>query len=67
MARQIGAAHGGKTVAQVALRWLIQRGALPIPGAKSARQATENAGVLGWALADFELALLDAATRAWQR
>jgi len=67
LARQIGAAHGGKTVPQVALRWLIQRGALPIPGAKSARQATENADVLGWALADFELALLDAATRAWQR
>jgi aryl-alcohol dehydrogenase-like predicted oxidoreductase len=67
LAQQIGAAHGGKTVAQVALRWLIQRGALPIPGAKSARQAAENADVLGWALADFELALLDAATRAWQR
>jgi aryl-alcohol dehydrogenase-like predicted oxidoreductase len=67
LARQIGVAHGGKTVAQVALRWLIQRGVLPIPGAKSERQATENAGVLGWALADVELALLDAATRAWQR
>jgi aryl-alcohol dehydrogenase-like predicted oxidoreductase len=67
LARQIGAAHGGKTSGQVALRWLIQRGALPIPGAKSARQAVENAGALGWALDDSELALLDAATRAWRR
>jgi aryl-alcohol dehydrogenase-like predicted oxidoreductase len=67
LVRQIGAAHDGKTVAQVALRWLIQRGALPIPGAKSAGQAAENAGALGWELADAEMALLDVATRTWQR
>jgi aryl-alcohol dehydrogenase-like predicted oxidoreductase len=50
----IGAAHGGKTAAQVALCWLIQQGALPIPGAKNAQQATANAGVLGWSLTDEE-------------
>jgi aryl-alcohol dehydrogenase-like predicted oxidoreductase len=62
---KIGAAHGDKSAGQVALNWLIQHGALPIPGAKNARQATQNAGALGWALDEAEVALLDAATRAW--
>ncbi|MEM8674571.1 MAG: aldo/keto reductase [Cyanobacteria bacterium P01_G01_bin.67] len=40
-----------KTSAQVALNWLIvQDNIIPIPGAKNARQATENAGAMGWAL-----------------
>ena len=33
--RRIGAAHGGKSPAQVALNWLICKGAVPIPGASS--------------------------------
>ncbi|MCS7235154.1 MAG: aldo/keto reductase [Armatimonadota bacterium] len=37
----------GKTPAQVALNWLVCRGAVPIPGAKNARQVEENAGALG--------------------
>ena len=44
----------------MALRWLIDKGTVPIPGAKSAKQATENAGALGWALTAEELAALDA-------
>jgi aryl-alcohol dehydrogenase-like predicted oxidoreductase len=55
---QIGAAHGGKTPSQVALNWLMRRGALPIPGAKTAAQAAANAGALGWDLGDEELAQL---------
>ncbi len=51
---QIGEAHGGKTPAQVSLNWLIRQGALPIPGAKNASQATSNAGALGWSLTDEE-------------
>ena len=51
---QIGAAHGDKTPAQVALNWLIHQGTLPIPGAKNASQATSNAGALGWDLSDEE-------------
>jgi aryl-alcohol dehydrogenase-like predicted oxidoreductase len=65
--RQIGTAHGGKSPGQVALNWLIQRGALPIPGAKNVGQATENTGALGWALDESEVELLDTATRAWRR
>jgi aryl-alcohol dehydrogenase-like predicted oxidoreductase len=54
----IGAAHGGKTPSQVALNWLIRRGALPISGAKTAAQAVANAGALGWGLSDEEVAQL---------
>lgn len=64
--RAIGQDHGGKSPEQVALRWLIEQGeVLPIPGAKTAAQATSNAGALGWSLAPAELAALDAATRRW--
>ncbi len=57
--RAIGEAHGGKTPSQVALNWLIARGALPIPGAKNVRQVQDNAGALGWHLTEDEVARLD--------
>lgn len=59
--REVGDAHGGKTPAQVALNWLICKGAVPIPGAKNARQAEQNAGALGWRLTDEEVRRLDEA------
>ncbi len=55
----IGEAHGGKTAAQVALNWLICKGAVPIPGAKNQRQVVSNIGALGWRLTDDEVAILD--------
>lgn len=57
--REIGEAHDDKTQAQVALNWLVCKGALPIPGAKNADQAASNAGAMGWRLTDEEIALLD--------
>lgn len=57
--RQIGEVHGGKTPAQVALNWAICKGTVPIPGAKTAQQARENAGALGWCLTEGEVAALD--------
>ena len=57
---EIGQDHGGKSNVQVALNWLICKGALPIPGAKTAEQAQENAGALGWKLTGEEVAKLDA-------
>jgi len=59
---EVGQDHGGKTNGQVALNWLICKGALPIPGAKNAAQALENAGGLGWRLSDEEVAKLDEAS-----
>lgn len=56
-----------RTPAQVALRWLIEKGSVPIPGAKNADQATQNAGALGWSLTPDELARLDAVALAGTR
>lgn len=54
----------GKTTGQVALNWLLATDPLivPIPGAKNARQAGENAGAIGWQLTEQEYArIADAA------
>jgi aryl-alcohol dehydrogenase-like predicted oxidoreductase len=56
---EIGQDHGGKSNTQVALNWVICKGALPIPGAKNGQQAQENAGGLGWRLTDEEVERLD--------
>ena len=58
--RRIGDAHDGRTPSQVALRWIIEKGAVPIPGAKNAEQAAQNAGALGWSLSADDVAALDA-------
>lgn len=57
--RRIGAANGDRTPAQVALRWIIEKGAVPIPGAKNAEQAGQNAGALGWTLDPDDAAAID--------
>jgi len=51
----------GKTASQVALNWILCKGALPIPGAKSPQQARENAAAMGWRLSTEEIAELEAA------
>jgi aryl-alcohol dehydrogenase-like predicted oxidoreductase len=61
--RKVGDRHG-KRPSQVALNWVVCKGAIPIPGAKDVKQATENAGALGWRLAPDEVAELDAASLA---
>ena len=63
----VGAGHGDKTPAQVALNWLICKGAVPIPGAKNAAQAEQNAGALGWRLTADEIAGLDRVAKFGQR
>jgi len=73
--RRIGEANGDRTPSQVALRWIMDKGAVPIPGAKNAEQATQNAGALGWTLDPDDAAALDRvalegtrtiAQRVWQ-
>ena len=56
---EIGQDHGGKSNVQVALNWVICKGAMPIPGAKNGEQAHQNAGALGWKLTEEEVARLD--------
>jgi len=60
--QEIGQNHGDKTISQVALNWLICKGALPIPGAKNSQQAEMNAGGTGWQLTEEQIARLDHTT-----
>jgi aryl-alcohol dehydrogenase-like predicted oxidoreductase len=63
--REIGA-HYSKSPAQVALCWLIENeNVLPIPGAKNASQAADNAGALSFSLTPTEIEALNQATMAW--
>ncbi|MBR8830760.1 MAG: putative oxidoreductase [Chroococcopsis gigantea SAG 12.99] len=56
---QLGQKYG-KTPAQVSLNWLIAKpNVIPIPGAKTAQQAKDNAGALGWELTGEEVKQLD--------
>lgn len=64
--REIGDSRG-KTPTQVALNWVICKGALPIPGARSVQHVRENAGAMGWRLSAGEVAALDAATGGQQQ
>ncbi|GAA0450489.1 oxidoreductase [Actinoplanes capillaceus] len=55
--------ESGRTPAQVALRWLLQRPGVtaPIVGARTAEQLGDNLGATGWALDDKQLERLTAA------
>jgi pyridoxine 4-dehydrogenase len=53
-----------KTPSQVAINWCICKGTIPIPGAKTVEQATENIGALGWQLTPNEIEELDQAAKS---
>jgi aryl-alcohol dehydrogenase-like predicted oxidoreductase len=64
---EIGAAHAGALPEQVALAWVVAKGAIPIVGAKTGEQARANAGALRLHLADDEALALDRASASWRR
>jgi aryl-alcohol dehydrogenase-like predicted oxidoreductase len=64
--KEIGDRHQ-RTPAQVTLNWLIAQGnVIPIPGAKNAEQASQNAGALDWSLTDDDVAQIEHVTRPWK-
>jgi aryl-alcohol dehydrogenase-like predicted oxidoreductase len=58
------AKEAGKTVAQVALNWLLQRPTVAniIMGARNEEQLRQNLGAVGWNLTPAQVAKLDAAS-----
>jgi len=50
-----------KTIAQVALNYVICKGAIPIPGARSIAQVRDNIGAMGWRLTPREVGKLEEA------
>ena len=57
---EVIARRRGRTPAQVALNWVICKGAVPIPGARTKAQAVENCGAAGWRLRPEDVQALDA-------
>lgn len=58
------AAHKGRPLAQVALRWLIQQGNIvPIPRSSSAKRMAENLGVFDFTLTEDEMRRIAALKR----
>jgi len=62
--KDIAYAGKGRTVAQVALNWVIAKGAIPIVGVKTPNQAADDLGALEWSLSPAEVEELDAASDA---
>jgi aryl-alcohol dehydrogenase-like predicted oxidoreductase len=58
------AAETGKTVAQVALNWLLQRPSVAtiVVGARNEEQLRQNLGAIGWKLTSEQVEKLDAAS-----
>lgn len=47
---ELGRELGGRSPSQISISWLLSKGVVPIPGAKTPAQAQDNAGALGWQL-----------------
>jgi aryl-alcohol dehydrogenase-like predicted oxidoreductase len=58
------AAETGKSMSQVALRWVLQRPSVVniVMGARTEAQLKENLGAVGWSLDEGQMARLDAAS-----
>jgi diketogulonate reductase-like aldo/keto reductase len=58
---EISQKHGGRTPAQIALNWLLNKSknVFPIPRASRPERIVENVGAVGWKLAQDDLLKLD--------
>ena len=64
---EVARSHGA-TAGQAALNWISRKPeVVAIPGAKSAKQAADNAAAVGWAMSDDEAEAIDGASLAWRR
>jgi len=57
--KKIGSDHAGKSPSQVAINWVMCKGAIPIPGVKNIKQAEENTAALRWKLSEEDVQSLD--------
>uniref|UniRef100_A0A7S4AWR0 NADP-dependent oxidoreductase domain-containing protein n=1 Tax=Pseudo-nitzschia australis TaxID=44445 RepID=A0A7S4AWR0_9STRA len=48
-----------KTLAQIALNYIISKGAIPIPGCRTVEQLEDNMGAMGWRLSPIEVKMLE--------
>lgn len=60
---EISENNGGKPLVQIAINWVLSKGAIPIVGAKNMKQIKDNVGALNWQLSDEDVARLDDASK----
>merc|ERR1739841_103713 len=48
-----------KTITQIALNYIISKGAIPIPGCRTVKQLKDNLGAMGWRLTATEVKMLE--------
>jgi len=58
---KIAEENAGKTLAQIAINWVLSKGAIPIIGAKNISQIKDNIASLDWQLSDKDVTRLDEA------
>ncbi len=61
---EISEKNAGRTLAQIAINWVLAKGALPVVGAKNMTQIKDNIAALSWQLSDADIARLDDASLA---
>lgn len=64
--KSLGEKHG-KTPAQVAIRWIIQHGCVPLPGSKSPEHLRQNFDVMDFKLSDKEMKMIDDIAKGGER
>jgi aryl-alcohol dehydrogenase-like predicted oxidoreductase len=56
---EIGQKYSNKTPSQIAINWVICKGALPLVGVNNIKQLEEVLGAIDWRLSDEDMAKLD--------
>ena len=62
-ALRAAAVAAGRSPAQVALRWALQRGTVPLPRTTTLERVAENGDVFSWRLSEAHMAAIDAEDR----
>jgi pyridoxine 4-dehydrogenase len=60
---KISEENRGKTLAQIAINWVLSKGAIPVVGAKNLTQIKDDIAALNWQLSDEDVAKLDDASK----
>jgi diketogulonate reductase-like aldo/keto reductase len=64
--QEVTAKHPGKNVAQVVLRWALQRGQVVIPRSSSTQHIADNLALFDFELSDVEMQAINGLDGTWK-
>lgn len=64
--QEVAANHPGKSVAQVVLRWALQRGQVVIPRSSSTQHIADNLALFDFELSDVEMQAINGLDGTWK-